>query len=158
MYMVRPMPKPTAEDEKKDLKAVDDFTVERTGKTETILGYKCEQVFVKSKNTNVEVWATDQLGTYMGTQPGGAGGGGGMFGRGRQTAAQGQAWEKVFQGKDFFPLRSISLDSKGKELMRMDVVAIDKKSLPQSEFEPPADFQKFDMGGLLKGAIPGFGK
>ena len=42
----------------------------------------------------------------------------------------------------------------------MEVVAIDKKSIPNSTFDIPSGFQRFDMGGgmmkgLMKGLIPG---
>ena len=40
----------------------------------------------------------------------------------------------------------------------MEVTGIEKKSLPDSMFTPPEDYKKFDMGGMMKGLIPGFGK
>jgi hypothetical protein len=40
----------------------------------------------------------------------------------------------------------------------MEVTAIDKKSLPDSLFVPPDGYQKFDMGGMMRGMIPGRGR
>jgi hypothetical protein len=155
MYMVQKINPRAGNSEK--VETVGDVVVERTGKTETILGYRAEQYLVKTKDGTSEIWATDQLGTYMGSSAPGGGGGRGMFGRGGGNASE-QEWEKAFTGRDFFPLRVVSLDRRGRETSRMEVVAIEKQSLDVSHFAPPADFQRFGMGNMLKGALPGFGR
>ncbi|MBZ5857661.1 DUF4412 domain-containing protein [Flavihumibacter profundi] len=44
-----------------------DVKIRKTGKTEKILGYTCEQYQVTSKNTNMQIWLTKELGvSYAG--------------------------------------------------------------------------------------------
>lgn len=156
MYMLHKLTPPQGSKDKVETSS--DVTVERTGKTENILGYKAEQYLVKTQDGSTEIWATDQLGTYMGTSAGKSGGGGGIMGRRSSNRSAAQAWEKAFTGKDFFPLRVTTLDKKAKESFRMEATAIEKQTLDSSLFAPPADYQKFGMGSMLKGALPGFGK
>lgn len=149
MYMVQPMPKPEDFTDKKD---ASDFTFEKTGETAKIAGYNCTKYIVKSKDNMTEVWATDQLGTYLGM------GGGGAGARGKGAAAY--AWEKALIGKNFFPLRTVVFDKNGKEMVRMEATSVEKMSLPSSLFTPPADFQPLPamgdmMKGMMKGMIPG---
>jgi hypothetical protein len=132
------------------------FKFEKTGVKEKILGYTCEKYLMTSSDTNMEMWMTEELGTYMGMANA-------MNGRGgRGQAPQTQGWEKAIAGKNLFPMRMIGLDLKGKENFRWETVSVDKKSVPDSEFTPPADFQKFQMPamgdmmkGMMKGMIPG---
>ncbi|MEO7412143.1 MAG: DUF4412 domain-containing protein [Opitutaceae bacterium] len=155
MYMVQPMPKP---DEAANGKA-EDFTFEKTSETEKILGYNCTKYLVKNKDGSSEIWATEQLGTYLGL---GAAGGGGAMGNARGKSAASYAWEKALIGKNFFPLRTVVFGKDGKESVRMEAVSVEKQSLPASLFVPPADYQKFEMPamgdmmkGMMKGMTPG---
>jgi Domain of unknown function (DUF4412) len=152
MYLVQPMPKP---EDFTDKKEPSDFTFEKTGETAKIAGYNCTKYIVKSKDNTSEIWATDQLGTYLGMGGGGQGGG-----RGKSAAAY--AWEKALVGKNFFPLRTVVIDKNSKEVMRMEATSVEKMSLPSSLFAAPADYQKLEMPpmgemmkGMMKGMIPG---
>jgi hypothetical protein len=152
MYMVMPMKKTV--DQAMEKAGANTTDVEATGKTETILGYKCNQLLVKDKGNVTELWVAEGLGTFMGMSPGGpmGGGGGGMFGRGKPANAA--KWEQVLKDKGGFPLRMITRDASGKEISKMEATKIEPGSLPDSMFNPPAGYQKFDMpnmGGLLKG-------
>jgi hypothetical protein len=144
MYMVRPMPEP----KKPDGPASPANNVEfiRTGETETILGYKCEKIIVKSKDGDAEIWGAEGLGTFRSM------GGRNPMGR----PAPKSDWEAAMAEHGFFPLRMLSHDKSGKEQMRMEAVAIDPKSPDDSLFAPPADFQKFEMPGF--GGMNPFGK
>ena len=144
MYMVRPMPKP--DELPAPAKANDAGAVEKTGETETILGYKCEKFVSKNAEGTTQVWVTDQLGTFMGL-----GGGMPMGGRRGGGGPVSPGWENALRGKDAFPLRVITKGADGQETFRLDATAVDKKSLPASTFEPPADYQKFDMQGMMRG-------
>jgi hypothetical protein len=149
MYMVMPMKK-TMEQAAKQAGA-DTADVEVTGKTETILGYKCSQILVKDKGSVTEAWMAEGLGTFMGMGDSG-GMGGGMFGGGKSANAA--KWEQVMKDKGGFPLRVISRDAKGKQTYKMEATKIAPSSLSDSLFSPPAGFQKFNMpnmGGMFKG-------
>lgn len=151
VYMVQPMPKPEDFTEKKD---ASDFSFEKTGETTKIAGYTCTKYLAKSKDNTSEIWATDQLGTYLGMGGGGPGGG-----RGRGASAA-YPWDKALVGKNFFPLRTVVFDKAGKEMMRMEATSVEKMSLPSSLFAPPPDFQPLPamgdmMKGMMKGMIPG---
>ncbi|HEX2862237.1 MAG TPA: DUF4412 domain-containing protein [Lacunisphaera sp.] len=125
--------------------------IEKTGRTETILGYKCDKYIAREKKNVTEIWVAEGLGSFMGLGNNG-GGGGGLFGGGKSKAAS--SWEEKFKGKSGFPLRVVTRDAKNKETFRMEATKIEPGSLPASLFQPPAGWKKFDlpsMGGLLKG-------
>ena len=140
MYMVMPMKKPVEQALAQQGQSTAD--VEVTGKTETILGYKCSQILVKDKGSVTEVWVAEGLGAFMGM-----GSGGGPFG-GKRGGANAAKWEEVIKSKGGFPLRTIMHDAKGKESFRMEATKIEPGSLPDSLFAPPAGYQKFQMPDL----------
>lgn len=139
MYMVMPIQK-TAEDATGQSAA--DVTLENTGITEEILGYTCTKYLAKSKEGVTEIWATDELGVFMGL----SGGMGGPMGKSQPAAG----WEQALKGKDFFPLRVVG-DAKGKKAFRLEATAVERKSLPDTHFAPPPGHRKFDMGGMMQG-------
>lgn len=141
MYMVMPIKKPVEQAMAKQGESTAE--VEVTGKTETILGYKCSQILVKDKGTVTEMWVAEGLGVFMGM----GSGGGGPFG-GRKGGANAAKWEEALKGKGGFPLRVISTDPKGKESFRMEATKIEPGTLPDSLFAPPAGYQKFQMPDL----------
>ncbi|MBI4428140.1 MAG: DUF4412 domain-containing protein [Ignavibacteriales bacterium] len=115
----------------------------KTGKSEKILGYDCEQYVVKEDNWETEIWAAKGLGTFMRPRMGGPmGGGRGGMGRGGQTPA---AWEEEIRAKGFFPLRTLTRNAEGKEEARMEVTKIEKKALDASLFKAPEGWQKMEM-------------
>ena len=148
MYMVMPIKQPVQKAVEKQGGANQEIVV--TGKTETILGYKCDQIIAKDKDkgTETEMWTASELGMFMGL--GSGGGGGGMFG-GQKSAAS-EKWEEALKGKGGFPLRVITRDAKGTETFKMEATKIEPGPQPDSLFIPPAEFQKFqmpDMGSLM---------
>ena len=153
MYMVMPIKKPVEQAMAKQGESTAD--VEVTGKTETILGYKCSQILVKDKGSVTEMWVADGLGTFMGLGSGGGGGNpmAGMFGGGGKKSANAAKWEEALKGKGGFPLRVISRDAKGKQSFKMEATKIEPGSLPDSLFAPPAGYEKFampDFGSMFK--------
>lgn len=135
--------------------AGNEVNLEPSGVTEKILGYDCAKYTAKTKDGTSEMWVTDQLGSFMGFGPGA--GGPPMMGAGRGGPPSGgaQAWESALAGKNFFPLRVVTTSAKGQETTRMDAVSVEKKSLPDSDFTPPAGWQKLDMGAMMRGMMPG---
>ena len=133
-------------------------TFEKTGETETILGYKCEKYLLKEENKTIAMWLTSELGDFAGFGPTATGAMAGMKGGNRAAA---QAWAGSLVGKGLFPMRVVGTTPDGKENLRMEVTAIEKKSLPASDFAPPAGWKKFEMpnmGDMMKGMIPGMGR
>lgn len=150
MYMVRPLPKPG--ETPPGAPSEETASIEKTGETEEILGYDTEKYISRSREGITEIWVTDELGTFMGLGAGGPP----MGGRGRRGSSMPEGWANALRGKEAFPLRVVTKDAKGKELFRMEATAVDQRSLPDSTFIPPADYQKFDMGGMMRGmGLPG---
>jgi hypothetical protein len=143
MYMVMPMKQ--AMEQAMEKAGANTADVEVTGKTETILGYKCSQILVKDKGTVTETWMAEGIGTFMGMSSGG-GMGGGMLGGGKPAKAA--KWEQVMKDKGGFPLRVITRDAAGKQTYKMEATKIAPGALPDSLFVPPAGFQKFSMPGM----------
>ena len=138
MYMVMPIKKPVEQAMAKQGESTADIEV--TGKTDTILGYKCNQILVKDKGTVTEMWVAEGLGTFMGM---GNKGGGGPFGGGKPAATA--KWEEALKGKGGFPLRVITTDAKSKESFRMEATKIEPGTLPEALFVPPPGYSKFQM-------------
>ncbi len=141
MYMVHSMKK-TVE---KAVEKQGDSTaeIEVTGKTETILGYKCNQILVKDKGTVTELWTAEGIGNFTGM-----GGGGSPFG-GKRGSAGAAKWEEALKGKGGFPVRVITRDLKGKETFRMEATKIAPGPQPDSAFVPPSNYEKMDMGNMM---------
>jgi hypothetical protein len=121
-------------------------TFEDTGETEVILGRTCRKFRITERDSTSEIWAAEGLGKFAG-QMGGAGKGNSL-----------PAWQRELAERQFFPLRMITKDRKGKETLRMQATKIDEMKLDNALFEVPAGYQKFDLGGMMKGMIPGLKK
>lgn len=143
-YMVMALPDATAD---AMTKKGDEVQLEKTNETEKILGYTATKYISTHEGTKTDLWLAEGIGAFMGFNNNNSMGG-------RRNAAP-QSWERAIAGKELFPLRVVGKDKSGKENFRMEVTAIDKKSLPDSLFAPPAGYQKFDMGGMMKGMMKG---
>jgi hypothetical protein len=159
MYMV--MPVPDAAPQAETAKAAEAPKLEKTGQTEKILGYTAEKYLVTQQDgQKAEMWLAEGLGTFM--SPGASNPMAGMGRRGSAPGGNAQAWEKALAGKSLFPLRVVGRDRADKEIYRMEVTSIDKSTLPDSLFAPPAGYQKFDMGAMMQGGgmpgMPGRGR
>ena len=158
MYMTRPMPDMSALAAKSSVAGTahgdtaPNPDLEKTGKTETILGYKCQQVLVKDQGKVTEIWLADGLGLFMGLGGGNPMMGGG--GRGGSSNANAGKWEQVLKGAGGFPLRVVSRDASGKESFKMEATRITPGPQPDSEFAPPADYQKLSIPGGMGGMMP----
>lgn len=121
-------------------KGTDDATqLVNTGVTEKILGYTCTKYLAKSSEGETEIWATDQLGTFMGL--------GNALG-GNHGSVPLPGWEQSLVGKDFFPLRVIGSEN-NRHPFRLEATAVEPKSLPDSMFTPPAGYHKFSLPGMV---------
>lgn len=150
MYLVRPLPaaNPTTPQSSKP----DSVQVEKTDVHEKILGYDTVKYTAKTKEGGTtEAWVTDQLGTFLGL-----GNGGGPMGGGRPNGPGQLIWQDAFRGKDAFPLRVTTKNAQGFQIFRLEAISVEKKSLPDTVFTPPAGFQKLDMQNMMHGmGMPG---
>jgi outer membrane lipoprotein-sorting protein len=150
MYMTMAIPESAVQAVEKHK---EESTLEKTGETERILGYTATKYISTEKNGKTEMWLAEGIGTFVSPNQGNP-----MAGGRRGAGPQQQGWERALAGKELFPLRVVTKDKADKETSRMEVTAIEKQKLPDSLFAPPEGYQKFDMGGMMKGMIPGFGK
>lgn len=65
------------------------------------------------------------------------------------------AWESELTEKGFFPLRVVSRNKANREQFRLEVTAIEKAALANGLFTVPEGYERFDMGGMMKGALKG---
>ena len=121
------------------------YTVEKLGQ-ETILGYQTQHVLVKDKSPaagngmTTEMWTAKDLLDYatfskMQARPG----------KGAGDAALVKALKDA--GADGLPLKSVATTADGGKVT-MEVVKVDKQSVPASTFEIPAGYNK-SAGGMM---------
>jgi hypothetical protein len=139
-YMVLPFDQvPVSEEESST-----DIRIERTGRTETILGYLCEELRIIDGSTVTEVWVTDKLGTFF------SGSTSGMPGANR---SQSRAWERAIAGREgFFPLRIISRSGE-RESFRMEARSVEPGRLADALFIPPPDYVEFQLPPSMRGIL-----
>jgi hypothetical protein len=143
MYMVFPFQE-ALEEATKGRKGPE---VTKTGETEEILGYLCTKYVTTEGRNTTEIWAAEGIGMFMGMGTGKAGP------MGKQAPRT--PWEEEMIRNGFFPMRVVTKNRSGKETSRMEVVALDRRTLPDSHFAIPEGFQRFDMGGMMKGLMKG---
>ena len=114
---------------------------EKTGGTETILGYPTTKYLYKDTvhGTSSEVWAAEGLGTFMTVRSA-------VSNHGIMSPL-----EKELAARGVFPLRIINHNSSGAETSRVEAVSIDKKTIPDDTFTVPSDYHPFDPGELPGG-------
>lgn len=110
-----------------------DVDFQKTGKTQKILGYQCEQIFLKQEATEVEMWVTKGLGIFVQSN----------FNAGSTSPAM-KKLEEELTSKGYFPLRMISKTA-GKDEFRMEALSVTRKALGKELFTVPAGFTKMQM-------------
>lgn len=113
----------------------DESKIVKTGLTEEICGYKCDEYLLETPTEKTRLWLTEALGSFMVVQS-------------PMDHRPPRSWEKALEGKNFFPLKVIVQTVAGKETYSMTATQVEKKSLPESDFQPPADYMKFDMPAM----------
>lgn len=111
-----------------------DVDIQKTGKTETVEGYSCDQFVLKQEGKEFEFWATKGLGKFVQMQM-----------NARQQSPALKKLEKELTEKGYFPLKMIQRDANGKEEMVMQAVNVEKKSLSRELFVIPDGYQKMEM-------------
>jgi hypothetical protein len=133
--------------EQKDIPLMDEVrksqestTLEKTSETAKILGYDTTKYIARDGKNVTELWLAEGLGTWFN-----------MAGGSPMKARKLADWEREVIAKGFFPLRMVSLDSKGKPSNTTEVVELTPQKLDDSLFVPPAGYTRFSLGGMLKG-------
>lgn len=119
-------------------KTFDKSEVIETGETQEILGYTCAKIVSKKGDETTEIWIAKGFGKFY--QP--------EMGEKNPTFL---ALKKKFEEEKAFPFRIITLSPDNKELFKMEVVNVDKKSLDDSLFQIPAGYKKVSMPGAIRG-------
>ena len=102
----------------------------KTGKTETIAGYRAEEWTIEGAEHKTSVWGTKELGGWS-------------FSGGNRGQAAGMEIPEEFKDGGFFMLRVVGEKGGG-----MEATSLEKKSLDDSLFEVPAGYEKMDMGAM----------
>lgn len=111
-------------------------TVTETGKYDTVAGYKCELWDVASDHKEGTLCVATQGLSWMSIP---------MTGIPTE-----QAWMLKLLDGNHFPLRYVAYEKDGTtEEKRIEVSKIDKKSLPDTEFQVPAGYKIIDLQKLL---------
>ncbi len=108
-----------------------------TGETKEILGYTCEKWVYSGDDNNAEVWMAKNIGNFKFFD------GGGM-GKPKRKAN----WETEIEKSGYFPMLVINKDKNGTVLNQLEVTSVKKKSVDDSHFKIPADYQKFSMPNM----------
>lgn len=112
--------------------------IEKTGKNDVIAGYECEiWKITQDDGRKAEVCAAEGI-TWIDL---------GDMGWSSPEIVVAAA----LTGANRFPLRIVSYDTAGKEEVRMEATKIEKKALPDTQFEVPPDYQILDLGALMQG-------
>ena len=115
-------------------KAMEKGNVKMTGETKNINGYTCEKwTFNDDDGTTGEAWMTKGIGNFFFfSNP--------MGGRSDQPE-----WQKKLSNEGYFPMMVTTKNADGEVESTMEVTSIEKKSLDESLFTPPADYRKMEM-------------
>ncbi len=100
-----------------------------TGKTKTILGYKCKEYVVKDSNGTATVWGTEEFTNFPGFDGSGE-----------------DAFAKALGKSNFFPM-IIEANQNGVQ-MKMEVTEIKKESLNSNLFKIPEGYKKVNVPGM----------
>ena len=112
--------------------------ITKTGKTQKILGYDCEEFLVKEGEQESDVWVTKELGAFELFRMGG-----------NRQRSNAEAWQKAIGGKGGFPLLAVTKTA-GKDLSSLKATKVEKKSLDDSMFKIPDGYQKFDSSMMRR--------
>jgi hypothetical protein len=131
MYMELPAPpSPDADAPKPE--------ITKTGKTQKILGYDCQQFVVKEGDAESDVWVAKGLGTFQMFKMGGP--------RGKSNA---EAWQKLIGSEGGFPLLATTKEGDS-QISKMEATKVEKKSLDDALFKIPEGYKQFDASMMTR--------
>ncbi|HTK81520.1 MAG TPA: DUF4412 domain-containing protein [Bacteroidota bacterium] len=128
----------------------------KTGNTQTIAGYECDEWVSDEDGEVARVWGTSKLGNvYEGFLKAM-----GQWGASKE-ARDNQGWQNELIDKRIFPMKTVVTEN-GTVAESQEVTKVEKKSLSASLFEPPPGYKKqamdMDLGKMMKGLREGKGE
>ena len=118
--------------------------LQKTESTDEIQGYNCDQFMLKSKQEEVEIWATKELGTA-----------GTLLTTVTAQALQIPSWQTELFALGYFPLKVVIRDASGYDAGKFEVNSVQKKALGDFLFRIPKGYEKVDKDVLeAKQATP----
>lgn len=125
----------------------------KTGKTEKILGYTCQHIIFSQDDSRIELWVTDELDNIMKPLMEATNEMTSAFDDlGEESGAEMLELEAVKQ-LDGFPMRTV-ITHDGEVISENEVTNIQKRSVSDSEFQPPTGYKKMDAKEMM-GGFPG---
>ena len=122
------------------------YEIVRTGRTDTVAGYRCEIFQNKSKETGkirgeaCAVKGLANMGAFMGLNRSDAG---------RLSSTVPSELRQIVK-EGYFLVRMVTLDDEGSGKTKMEATSVEKKRLDGSLFVPPADYTKFDVNVMMQ--------
>jgi len=112
--------------------SADKSTIDKSGKHETIAGIDCENWVAHDGAKRSEICIAQGIAFFdMGSLKGGGGGLG-----------------QELRDKKLFPMRDVEYDASGKEVSRMEVTKVEKKSVDDAQLAVPKDYTKVALPGM----------
>ncbi len=118
-------------------------TLTKTGKTDTVAGYKCEYWDVTSDHREATVCVAEE--------------GASWFHLPLTGIPTERMWMAELMDGKHFPLRVVAYDKAGAETGRLEITKIDKHAVADTQFEYPPTYQVMDLGQLFGGLGMGAG-
>src|SRR5579872_4964141 len=118
------------------------FKITKTGNSENILGYDCQEWAYTSDDNNGKIWFASGIGNWWANQ---------MAAQADKLPPDQRALVEVAVDQKLFPMKWETTDKSNSYRGGGEVVKVEKKSIDESFFEPPAGYKKFDMGSLFGG-------
>lgn len=112
-------------------------TFQKTGRTETIAGQKCDVYAFESPESKGDVCAATDMGSFVFSRPG--------------PKAESPEWARGASARALFPLRVTAKDRKG-QTVNMLATRIERASQPAELFGVPADYQVVGGAGPAAGS------
>jgi hypothetical protein len=118
------------------------FKITKTGNSENILGYNCKEWDYTSDDGNGKIWFASGIGNWWANE---------MAAQADKLPSDQRALVETAIEQKLFPMKWETTDKSNSHRGSGEVVKIERQSLEDSFFEPPAGYKKFDMGNLFGG-------
>ncbi len=109
-------------------------TIAKSGKTQTILGHKCEEILVTTSDMKASLWGTTELSSLAESMK-------------RINSSSASAQSRWMQEVEKMKMLVLKIHEEHKSGMSSDleITAINKKAVDDSQFEIPAGYTKQEM-------------